>query len=74
MQLGDLSTKNGQCTNGSDGRRYTNKEWYASYSDGPGESESLNGALRVIEKVYSNGAYLLITMDDEQIIPPTLDS
>lgn len=25
----------------------------------------------VIEKVYSNGAYLLITMDDEQIIPPT---
>lgn len=25
----------------------------------------------IIEKVYSNGAYLLITMDDEQIIPPT---
>lgn len=25
----------------------------------------------VIEKVYSNGAYLLITMDDEQRIPPT---
>ncbi|KAF7154329.1 hypothetical protein RHSIM_Rhsim01G0139100 [Rhododendron simsii] len=25
----------------------------------------------VIEKVYSNGAYLLITMDGERIIPPT---
>ncbi|CAL5395046.1 unnamed protein product [Camellia sinensis] len=25
----------------------------------------------VIEKVYSNGAYLLITMDGDRIIPPT---